>query len=181
MGMQGQLPAPCSPPPPPSLVPSPAATVVTTSLCLLPELVSDDSLYFRPCLLTRTHGRPRAHALHSALVPVCANAPSGPSAVLCVSARLRLLRGCRNPFPAPLLCHAAPAHVHAHTERLGLFGGGLVSHHAGAPVPDRVSTAVSAAVCFICYLCSPGSVLPSRECLCVHVSPRGPAHLSEWV
>lgn len=154
-------------------VPSPTATAVTTSLCLLPELVSDDSLYFRTCLLTRIHarththtctrGRPLAHALHSALAPVCAHAPSGPSAVLCVSARPRLRSGCRNPFPAPLLCGAAPAHIHAHTERFGLFGGGPVAHHAVASVPVGVSTAVSAAACFICcYLCPLG-----RVCVCM--------------
>lgn len=104
MGMQsvqGQLPTPCAP----SLVPSPAATVVTTSLCLLPELVSVDSLYFRTCLLTRTHAHTAGHwhMLCTLLYFLFVRTrPPGHLQRWCPSARLRLLKVCRKPFPSPI-------------------------------------------------------------------------------
>ena len=69
--------------------------------------------------------------------------------------------------------------MNVNLECLGLFNGSLLSHHADAHglfnVPDwasmdRFSRPFRFICCYLCFF---------SEHLCVHVSPRGHAHLSE--
>lgn len=134
---------------------------------------------------TCTHGRPLAHALHSALVPVCANAPSGPSAVLVSVCQAQPAESLPETLSHPHCCTTRHPLMSMHTQSASAFLVAawcpiMQAHLALFTVPDRVSTAVSAAC--VLYLLLPvfsGKCIALWGCPCVHGSPRGRAHPPE--
>lgn len=161
----------------------PPRQLVTTLLCLLPELVSVDSLYFRTCLLTCTHAHTQATGTCSALCSSSCLCELALRTICSVgaSARLRLLKVCRELFPSPIAIQRSTcSRPRTHRAPRPFWCPIMQAHLELFTVPDWVGTTLSAAC--VLYLLLPmffRKCIAPWECLCVHVSPRGRAHLSE--